>query len=91
MMHETVRTFRCRFCDEEFSSKEAQQRHTAVHKDEDPLKCRLCGETSSDAEHLSMHQNRHIELKQSGSCDYCGNKTFYFDLKDHIEKTHQPR
>ncbi|KAJ8981758.1 hypothetical protein NQ317_004938 [Molorchus minor] len=91
VMHETVRSFKCHFCEEAFTSKQALKQHMGIHKDIDPLKCQLCGERMSNQEEYTAHKNRHIELKQSGICEYCGNKTFYFGLKEHIQKMHQPR
>ncbi|XP_023309748.1 zinc finger protein 92-like [Anoplophora glabripennis] len=91
VMHETVRSFKCHFCKEAFTSKQALKQHMAIHKDVDPLKCQLCGERMANGQEYTAHKNKHIELKQSGNCEYCGNKTFYFGLKEHIEKMHQPR
>ncbi|KAJ8966603.1 hypothetical protein NQ314_003433 [Rhamnusium bicolor] len=90
-MHETVRSFRCHYCKEGFTSKQALKQHMSIHKDIDPLKCQLCGEKLPNQEEYTAHKNKHIELKQSGNCEYCGNKTFYFGLKEHIAKMHQPR
>nr|XP_023019904.1 gastrula zinc finger protein XlCGF26.1-like [Leptinotarsa decemlineata] len=91
VMHETVRSFLCHFCKESFTSKQALKQHMGIHKDEDPLKCQCCGEKLANIEEFTVHRNKHIELKQSGNCEYCGNKTFYFELKDHIQKMHHPR
>ncbi|KAJ8944423.1 hypothetical protein NQ318_002119 [Aromia moschata] len=91
VMHETVRSFKCHFCEEAFTSKQALKQHMGIHKDVDPLKCQLCGERMPNLDEYIAHKNKHIELKQSGNCEYCGNKTFYFGLKEHIEKKHQPR
>lgn len=63
----------------------------AIHRDTDPLKCQLCNIRLPDTDSLTDHQNKHIELKESGYCVYCANSTFYFNLKDHVEKKHKPR
>ncbi|XP_072396062.1 zinc finger protein 711-like [Diabrotica undecimpunctata] len=91
VMHETVRSYPCRYCRESFTSQQAREQHTAIHKDIDPLKCTTCGEKLADLEEFTLHRNKHLDVKASGTCEYCGNKTFYFGLKEHIEKTHQPR
>lgn len=90
-MHETVRSFKCHFCSEGFISKQALNQHTLLHRDENPFKCQLCEERFEHFEDLSNHKDKHHELKQSGVCEYCGNKTFYFGLREHIQKMHQPR
>ncbi|XP_057660328.1 zinc finger protein 836-like isoform X2 [Diorhabda carinulata] len=80
VMHETLRSFLCHFCKESFTSQQALKQHLVIHKDIDSF--------ISDE---FTNRNRHVDQKSSGICEYCGNKTFYFGLKDHIEKVHQPR
>lgn len=71
--------------------QKALKHHTLLHQDEGPLKCQLCHEHFQHFEDLGAHKERHHEIKETGKCEYCGNKTFNFNLKKHLEKMHQPR
>ncbi|CAH0564687.1 unnamed protein product [Brassicogethes aeneus] len=91
VLHEAIRNYKCHYCAESFASKEFLKEHMGVHRDADPLKCQLCNIRLPDKEAFNEHENKHIELKESGYCVYCANSTFYFNLKDHVEKKHSAR
>ncbi|XP_060523133.1 zinc finger protein OZF-like isoform X1 [Cylas formicarius] len=91
VMHETVRSFQCNYCYSAFTSRQALQQHKTIHRDEDSTKCPFCNETFTDHEKFEEHKKKHVDMKETGTCEYCLNKTFYINLKEHVEKMHKPR
>ena len=84
-IHKERKSFKCEYCQKEFTRNEGLTEHLRIHTGEKPFKCELCGKTFTQSSNLSSHMKNHNETKKK-ECQICGKEVKHLShhMKVHI-------
>ncbi|XP_070572578.1 uncharacterized protein [Ptychodera flava] len=72
------RTYRCKYCEEEFTAMGSLEEHySSYHGEKSPFQCEYCGRTFKSTSGYLPHRKQHLEANETGfKCKICGKKYF---------------